>query len=443
MRTTTLTYLRAELRRMRVAHRMGRISALKGGRILVRGLSDVAALGDRLLFPDAGTGIGGEVVEVDGQEAAVLPEVVPEGLSIGQAAIHDGPARLAPDDSWIGRVIDPEGRPLDGRPLRQGPERRRLLHAAPEPVARRGFGDRIDTGLSVFDTLLPLVRGQRIGLFAGAGVGKSTLLARLAVAVSADVVVLALVGERGREVRDFTDRVLGAEGMSRSVVIAATADRPAVMRRRAAEAATVVAEHFRDRGKHVLLLVDSITRYAEAHREIALAGGESAAMRGYPPSMAQRVMALAERAGPGAGEAGDITALFTVLVAGSDMEEPVADTLRGVLDGHVVLDRSIAERGRYPAVNVGRSVSRSLPDAASPAENQLIAEARGILAAYERSELMVQAGLHSPGADPALDRALELWPALDDFIGSSAPSDAADSFARLRACLAGEGARAA
>ncbi len=437
MQGTILERLRAELAGAPIARRAGRITGLKGGRVLVDGLTDVAALGDRVEFARSPSAGGGEIVELQGNTAAVLPEAAMDGLSLGGAVVHLGPARLAPDDSWIGRVIDPSGRPLDGRPLRAGSERRPLAPQPPDAAARRGLGPRLDTGLALFDTMLPLVRGQRIGLFAGSGVGKSTLLARLVAGTIADVVVVALVGERGRELREFIDRVLGAEGLRRAVVVAATADRPAVMRRRCAETAMTVAEYFRDAGLHVLFLCDSVTRYAEAHREIALASGESAAMRGYPPSMAQRVMTFAERAGPGVGGAGDITAVFTVLVAGSDMDEPVADTLRGVLDGHTVLDRAIAERGRYPAVDVLRSVSRALPEAATDAENALIADARAVLGTWERSEVLVQAGMHTPGADPALDRALAVWPRLDAFFGRRSEGGVAASFAALAEVLAG------
>ena len=290
--------------------------------------------------------------------------------------------------------------------------------------------------MAAFDTLLPLVRGQRIGLFAGSGVGKSSLLSSFARGVEADVVVIALIGERGRELREFTDKVLGPEGMARAVVVAATSDQSPLLRRRAAWAAMAAAEHFRDAGRHVLFLCDSITRFAEAHREVALAAGEVAGLGGWPPSVAHLIMSLAERAGPGPEGAGDITAVLSVLVPGSDMEEPVADILRGVLDGHVVLDRAIAERGRFPAVDLLRSVSRSLPDCASAEENALIGRARGLLGAWARAELMVQAGLYNAGTDPMVDAALRAWPGLDGFLAEAAPEGVAASFARLEAVLA-------
>ena len=219
----------------------------------------------------------------------------PDGLAIGTPVELAGPAEISPDDSWIGRIIDPNGRPLDGKPLFRGPVARPLRTEAPPAAQRRALGERLSTGVAVFDTLLPLVRGQRIGLFAGSGVGKSSLLAKFARGVAADIVVIALVGERGRELREFTERVLGPAGMARSVVVAATSDQPALTRRRCAYTAMAVAEHFRDQGLHVLFLADSITRFAEAHREVALAAGESSALRGFPPSLNQAIMGLADR----------------------------------------------------------------------------------------------------------------------------------------------------
>ena len=260
-------------------------------------------------------------------------------------------------------------------------------------------------------------------------------MGHIAAQMQADVAVIALVGERGRELREFTDKVLGPEGMKRAVVVAATSDRSALVRRRCAWTAMAVAEHFRDQGKHVLFLADSITRFAEAHREVAVASGELPALRGYPPSTAYQIMQLCERAGPGAGDSGTITGVLSVLVAGSDMEEPVADILRGVLDGHIVMDRQIAERGRYPAIDLLRSVSRSLPEAASDEENRLIAEARHLLSAYARSEMMIQAGLYVQGSDPVLDQAIRAWPDLDAFLAETEENGISNSFNRLQLIL--------
>lgn len=429
--------LQAEIADIEPVRAVGRVAETGRGTFLVAGLP-TAALGDRVLAETGAGTLGGEIVRLGPAGATVLPEDDPEGLMIGARVELLGPAFIAPDFGWLGRIVDPVGRPLDGRPLLRGPRRRGMIGAPPPAAERRALGERLSTGVAVFDTLLPLVRGQRIGLFAGSGVGKSSLLAKFARGVAADVAVIALVGERGRELRDFTERVLGREGMARSVIVTATSDQSPLMRRRCALSAMAVAEHFRDQGLHVLLLVDSVTRYAEAHREVALASGEPASLRGYPPSTAHSIMALAERAGPGAGTAGDITAVFSVLVAGSDMEEPIADIIRGTLDGHVVLDRKIAERGRYPAIDLLRSVSRSLPEAASPAENALISDARRTLGAYDRAEMMVQAGLYVQGSDHAVDRAIRLWPLLDGFLAEEAPAGGPEaSFARLQACLKG------
>lgn len=425
----------ARMQRVRPARYFGRVQAIQAGLILVEGLNCHASLGDRVDFSMTfGASLSGEIVSLLPKAAAVLPEGPTDGLSIGCEAELMFAPRLSPANGWIGRIIDPLGRPLDGRPLASGAEER-AFRSPPPPAASRGrLGRRLDTGLAVFDTILPLVRGQRMGLFAGSGVGKSTLLSALAKGVGADVVVIGLIGERGRELREFVEETLGPEGMARSVVVAATSDQSPLMRRRCAWAAMTVAEHFRDQGKHVLFLADSITRFAEAHREIALAAGESPSYRGFPPSVSHLIMSLAERSGPGPQGSGDMTAIFSVLVAGSDMEEPVADILRGVLDGHVVLDRAIAERGRFPAVDVLRSVSRSLPHAASGPENALIAKARAVLGIYAESELMIRAGLYAQGADAKLDEAVRIFPGLDAFFTRTSPG-ARQSFALLAEAL--------
>ena len=286
------------IRKLRIGRYFGRVAAIRAGVVEVGGLNHFASVGDRVGFLNGA--LSGEVVGLDPDHALILPDGPTDGLSIGaRVELLFRPA-ISPCDAWIGRIVDPLGRPLDGRPLRSGHEDRRFRAAPPPATTRKRLGARLDSGLAVFDTLLPIVRGQRIGLFAGSGVGKSTLLGALARGLSADVVVVAMVGERGREVREFVESTLGAEGMARAVVVAATSDQSPLMRRRCAWAAMAVAEYFRDHGRHVLFLADSITRFAEAHREIALASGEAASNRGFPPSTAQAIMALAERSGPGA-----------------------------------------------------------------------------------------------------------------------------------------------
>ena len=428
--------LTAEISSISAARDVGRVARIGRGSIEVSGLGHVAAQGDLVEIDMPGKAPRrGEVLNLAADLVTVLPDGDIEGLQIGAAVTLHGANQIAPDDSWIGRVIDPMGQALDGRPIMRGPRARALRGVPMNPTERRVLGQRLETGLAVFNTLLPIVRGQRIGLFAGSGVGKSTLLAKLARGVHADVVVIALIGERGREVREFIEQVLGPEGMARAVVVAATSDQSPLVRRRCGWTAMSVAEHFRDQGRQVLFLADSVTRFAEAHREVALASGENAALRGYPPSTAHQITALCERAGTGTDGVGDITAVFSVLVSGSDMEEPIADILRGVLDGHVVLDRKIAERGRFPAIDLLRSVSRALPDAASEAENTLISAARQRLGAYDRSEMMIRAGLYAAGSDPELDTAIESFPKLDKFLTEDELEDTTASFKRLAECL--------
>ncbi|PWR04373.1 flagellum-specific ATP synthase FliI [Meridianimarinicoccus roseus] len=427
-----LENLTARIASIQAVFPVGRVVALNDLTISVSGLGRTVSLGDRVQIRSrSGALLGGEVLRIDPMSVEVLPSDPPAGLSLADPVMVLGPPRIAPDASWIGRIVDPDGKPLDGRPIFPGTVPVPLSRTPPAAARRRPLGARIEAGIAAFNTVLPVVSGQRLGLFAGSGVGKSTLLGMLARNLDADVVVIALIGERGRELRHFVDEVLGKDGMRRSVVVAATSDQSALQRRRCALSAMCVAEHFRDRGAHVLFIADSITRFAEAHRDVALAAGEAAGPGGFPPSMPHQIMALAERAGPGIAGAGDITGIFSVLVAGSDMEGPVADTLRGVLDGHVVLDRKIAERGRYPAIDLLQSVSRSLPTAATEVENTLISEARRLLGAYDKGELMIQSGLYAAGADPVTDKAVRCWGALDGFLGRCRRESVSDSFRAL------------
>jgi len=414
----------------------GHVMGVSGGTVQFQAPGVAIRVGDRARVHTTKGEIRGEVIRLSGRTGHILLDTSPDGISLNNMVSLEVASGFAPDDHWIGRVIDPDGRPLDGRPLLPGRDAVELNAAPPPGHQRRAMGARLETGHAVFNTLLPLVRGQRIGLFAGSGVGKSTLVAGLARGVAADVIVIGLVGERGREVRHFVDDVLGEEGMRKTVVVAATSDRSPQVRRRCALAATAVAEVFRDKGKHVLLLADSVTRFCEAHREIAVAQGENADLRGFPASTTAAIASLCERAGPGAGDAGDITAIYSVLVAGSDMEEPIADMLRGVLDGHITLDREIAQRGRFPAVDVVRSTSRSLPDAANQQENMIISQARKMLAIYAKAELMVQSGLYETGSDPDVDTAIKCHGALEEFLSIQDTRGVLAHFAKLRQALA-------
>jgi len=436
MTNTIFAPLISMLSDVSVVQDIGRITGSAHGTVQVSGLSGKAMLGDRVkIVTRSGETLAGEVLRLAKPAVSILLASQAQGVSLGDRVILQKDDDFCPHDSWIGRVIGPDGQPLDGVHLTKGGANYPLLASAPPATQRRGLGARLETGMRIFNTVLPFARGQRLGLFSGSGVGKSTLLGQFAVNIDAEVAVIALVGERGREVSEFIGQTLGPKGMARSVVIAATSDQSPLEKRRAAWAAMAVAEYFRDQGKQVVLLIDSLTRFAEAHREVALAAGETASMRGFPPSLTQQIMSLCERAGPGVDGTGDITAVFSVLVAGSDMDEPVADITRGVLDGHIVLDRNIAERGRFPAVDVLRSVSRCLPHVASDRENNLITTARRLLGSYEASELMVRAGLYSHGTDPLLDHAIAVWPVLDTFTSEKEGENISASFLALEEVL--------
>ncbi|MEE4189557.1 MAG: FliI/YscN family ATPase [Roseobacter sp.] len=423
--------LAAQITELNPVRSIGRVNRVEAGVVHITGLAGKARIGDLVVIYRLGEPLSGEVLQLDGEVLIVLPDQEPEGIAINDRAALLEARGIAPSDGWVGRVIDPFGNPLDGKPLLRGADAHSLRSAPPEPAARRPMGERLNTGLAVLNTILPIVRGQRVGMFAGSGVGKSTLLGHLAQNMSSDIVVIALIGERGRELRHFIEEVLGPEGLKRAIVVCATSDQSPLIRRRCAWAAMSVAEHFRNKGLSVLLLADSITRFAEAHREVAVASGEAPVLRGYPPSTAHLIMSLCERAGPGKEGQGDITGIFSVLVAGSDMEEPIADILRGVLDGHIVLDRDIAERGRYPAINVLRSVSRSLPAAATKEENELIMQARRHLSVYEQNALMIRAGLYSSGSDQAVDLAVQAWPELDSYLAKTETQSIENSFTQL------------
>ncbi len=428
--------LKHEFDRMTAVRHVGLVSSVVQGLVEISGLNEHARIGDLLtLQRRAGADLAGEVLQVGADHIHMIPGAAPDGVRLGDRVYLDPSSNFAPGMHWLGRVIDPFGKPLDSNPLLNGSHDRDIMQAPPPAVARKPLGERMVTGLSVLNTMLPIVRGQRVGLFSGSGVGKSTLLSTLARSMQADVVVVALIGERGREVNEFVAHAIGPEAMKRTIVVAATSDQSALTRRRCAWSAMSAAEFLRDQGLSVLFLADSVTRFAEAHREIAVAMGESPSLRGYPASVTPLIANLCERAGPGTQEQGDITAVFSVLVAGSDMDEPIADILRGVLDGHIVLSRDIAERGRFPAIDLSKSVSRSLPEAASEAENQMIKETRKLVGSYEQSEVMIKAGLYAEGSDPLLDQAVRIYQELDSFFGKPDSEGIRTSFDRLSLIL--------
>jgi flagellum-specific ATP synthase len=415
--------------------RFGRVVAVRGALIEVAGLGGTAQIGSRIQIETSDETIEAEVTGLDGDVAHCLPFSDPHGLASGALAYLSASAfALRPSDAWLGRMVDGLGRPIDDRgPLRPGPTRR-PIKASPPPAATRGrIGARIATGVRALDLFVPLCAGQRLGLFAGSGVGKSVLLAMLARWTECDVAVIGLVGERGREVQDFVIDDLGAEGLARSVVVVATSDQPALMRRQAAWTTLAIAEHFRAQGLHVLCLMDSVTRFAMAQREIGLANGEPPATKGYTPTVFAELPRLLERAGPGAPGEGAITAVFTVLVDGDDHNEPVADAVRGILDGHVVITRRIAERGRYPAIDLLKSVSRTLPGCLPPAQNALRMQARALLATYADMEEMVRLGAYKTGASPEVDAAVAIAPRIETLLkqGKTARGTLDDDFARL------------
>ena len=432
----------------------GRVASASGMLIEVGGLSAGLAVGDRIQIranPDDPVGAAAEVVGFRAGMARALTFGALDGLGPRSAAslawcpARPRGAQLAVSGGWIGRVVDPLGMPLDGRGALP-PGVPRPVRADPPPGAGRArLGPRIGLGVRALDLFATCRRGQRLGLFAGSGVGKSTLMAQLVHQAGSDVpgfdvAVLALVGERGREVREFLEDDLGDAGLARAVAVVATSDQPPLMRREAAYAAMTVAEHFRDQGLQVLLLMDSVTRFCLALREIGLAAGEPPATRGYPPSVFAELPRLLERAGPGpdcGAASGHITALFTVLVEGDDHNEPVADAVRGILDGHVILDRRIAEGGRYPAVDVLRSLSRTVPGCLDAKEAALARRARAVLATQAEMADLVRLGAYRPGTDPATDEALRLAPRVEALLHQAKRerSTLPDAFAALADAL--------
>lgn len=421
----------------------GEVRAIRGLTLTAAGLGRTLGIGQRCRVLGRGGPVLGEVVGLSPEGMCVLPFGTWHGVAAGDPveALEEG-VPLAPCDAWRGRVIDGLGRPLDGRgPLPAGPVPCDARAAPPPAFGRRRIGARIATGVAAVDLFAPLCRGQRMGVFAGSGVGKSTLLSMLARRSEADIVVIGLVGERGREVQDFVQEGLGPEGMARAVLVVSTGDEPPLMRRQAAWTATAVAERFRDEGRQVLLLLDSVTRFALAQREIGLAAGEPPAQRGFPPTTFAELAPLLERAGPGGAGGGDVTAIYTVLVEGDDMNDPVADTVRGILDGHLVLDRAVAEHGRYPPVDLRRSVSRMMPGCHAPEEAALALAARRAAARHADMEDLIRLGAYRAGTDPEVDRAIALDAPLTALLDQRADEavDPAEGFAALARLLAAAG----
>ncbi len=363
-----------------------------------------------------GRSLRAEVVGLHDGRVMLMPYGAVHGIGAGSEVIATGQMpQIAVGANLLGRVIDAFGAPLDGLPAIVASEFRPLKATPLNPLSRPRVSEVLETGVRVIDSMLTIGRGQRVGIFAGSGVGKSTLLGMIARNTRADINVIALIGERGREVREFLDKHLGPDGLARSVVVVATSDQPALARARAAYAATAIAEYFRDAGKQVMLTMDSVTRFAMARREIGLSIGEPPTARGYTPSVFAELPELCERCGT-AESGGAITALYTVLVEGDDFNEPISDMLRATLDGHIVLARRLAQQGHYPAIDVLHSVSRLFGDLAAPDDKALVHDTLETLAVYDRNRQLIDMGAYRAGSSAEIDQAIALWPALTRFL---------------------------
>ncbi|MEI7669569.1 MAG: flagellar protein export ATPase FliI [Pseudomonadota bacterium] len=403
---------------------VGRVLSVKGLLVECSGIEKILSVGARCmlegLMPINGVipKVMCEVVGFRDERALLMSFGGLDGIGLGAKVTYIGSeSAIYPDDSWLGRVINPLGEAIDNKgSLFIGKQAYKLRASPPAAHSRQRVRGKIDMGIRAINTFLSCCLGQRMGIFAGSGVGKSILMSMLARYSQADVNVIGLVGERGREVQEFIEDDLGEEGLKRSVVVVATSSDSALLRLQAAYTTLCVAEYFRDQGKNVLCIMDSVTRFAMARREIGLSAGEPPTTKGYTPTVFSELPQLLERAGPGGPGQGSITGMFSVLVDGDDHNEPIADAVRGILDGHIILERSIAERGRFPAINILRSVSRTMPDCNNEAENNLINSARQLLASYENMAEMIRLGAYRRGTDKEIDRAIEYYPAIDNFL---------------------------
>ncbi|HXF89984.1 MAG TPA: flagellar protein export ATPase FliI [Xanthobacteraceae bacterium] len=429
--------LAEQINELDVVEVYGRVVGVRGLMVEVAGPIEAMPVGARVNIETQGEPIACEVVGFTGSNALLMPFAALEGVRRGCRAVVAATAAVRPSFGWLGRVVDAMGQPIDGKgPLPPGPSPYPFRNQPPPAHARRRMGEPLDLGVRAINTFITCCRGQRMGIFSASGVGKSTLLGMLARNVRADVSVVGLIGERGREVQEFLQDDLGPEGLARSVVVVATSNEPPLMRRQAAYLTLAIAEYFRDEGKDVLLLMDSITRFAVAQREIGLSVGEPPTAKGFTPTVFSELPRLLERAGTGTNE-GTITAMFSVLVEGDDHNEPISDAVRAILDGHIVLERAIAERGRYPAINVLRSVSRSMPRSADPAYLDVLARARQVMATYADMEELIRLGAYRPGSSPEVDEAIRLHRPLEAFLaqGKEESTSMAEGYRRLEQIL--------
>ena len=411
----------------------GKVTGAVGLRVTVSGLE--ARVGDLLQMGEGDDAVLAEVAALDGERLSCLPLGPIAGLSTGTPVVSTGgPLRVAVGPDLRGRILDGLGRPMDGGPPLRG-EMVGIDAAPPSAMERQLVDAPMPLGVRVLDTLVPCGRGQRIGIFAGSGVGKSTLMSMITRGTTAQLNVVALVGERGREVREFIEHDLGPEGLARSVVVIATSDTPPLVRLRAGAVATRIAEYFRDEGGDVLLMMDSVTRAAMAQREVGLSVGEPPATRGYPPSVFAMLASLLERAGPGAR--GSITGLYTVLVEGDDHNEPIADAARSILDGHIVLDRKLATAGHFPSIQALDSISRVANKITTPQQRADAAELRRLMAAHREVRELVEIGAYVPGTNPDADRATAIWPQINAFLrqGLDERVTAEEAWAHLHALV--------
>jgi flagellum-specific ATP synthase len=418
----------------------GRVVGVRGLMVEIAGPIHAMSVGARIVIETGGSRfIPAEVIGFSGSNAVVMPFGGLDGVRRGcRAVIATAASQVRPSSAWLGRVINAMGEPIDGKgPLTQGPSPMPYRNSPPPAHSRKRVGAPLDLGVRALNTFLTCCRGQRLGIFAGSGVGKSVLLSMLARNVDADITVIGLIGERGREVQEFLQEDLGDEGLARSVVVVATSDEPALMRRQAAYLTLAISEYFRDEDKDVLCLMDSVTRFAMAQREIGLSAGEPPTAKGYTPTVFTELPKLLERAGPGIG-VGTITGIFTVLVDGDDHNEPIADAVRGILDGHIVMQRSIAERGRFPAINILKSVSRTMPRSANPDYLPVIMRGRQVMATYADMEELIRLGAYRTGSSPEVDEAIRLHDPLEAFLrqAKEEKSSLDDGYRRLAQILA-------
>jgi len=397
----------------------GSVTKILGLAVEITGVADRLSIGAMVyLCPKDGRRIPCETIGFRDGVALIMPFGTLDGVGLGcRAEIAGYAPTITPSHQWLGRVINALGEPLDGKgPLPQGDLPIPLKNSPPPAKDRTRIGGKLDLGVRAINTFLATCQGQRMGIFSGSGVGKSVTISMMAKYTEAEVSVIGLVGERGREVQEFIEDDLGEEGLSRSVIVVATGDEPPLMRRQAAYLTMAIAEYFRAKNQQVLCMIDSVTRFAMAIREIGLSAGEPPTTKGYPPSMYGELARLLERAGPGVEGQGAITGLFSVLVEGDDMNEPVADAARGILDGHIVMDRAIADRGRYPAIDILKSVSRSMPECLDNNQRAIVKRAKNLISTYEDMAELIRLGAYRKGSDPKVDEAIQYYDQIEEFL---------------------------